>query len=62
MEALRAATIDGARYLGIDAHVGSIRSGKLADLVILNQDPREDIRHSASVHTVIKNGDAVSVP
>ncbi|MEC8194341.1 MAG: amidohydrolase family protein [Myxococcota bacterium] len=62
MEALQAATINGARYLGVDAHVGSIRPGKLADLVILDRDPRKDIRHSTSIHTVIKNGEAVSVP
>jgi imidazolonepropionase-like amidohydrolase len=62
MEALRAGTIDGARYLGMESSLGTIQAGKLADLVILNSDPREDIRNSVDIHTVIKNGEAVSTP
>jgi hypothetical protein len=62
MEALRAGTIDGARYLGMGSSLGSVQAGKLADLVILNSDPREDIRNSVDIHTVIKNGEAVSTP
>jgi len=62
MDALRAGTIDGARYLGLESSLGSIQAGKLADLVILNSDPREDIRNSVDIHTVIKNGETVSTP
>ncbi len=56
MEALRAATIDGARYLGMDADLGSIEKGKLADLVVLDRNPLENIRNSASITMVMLNG------
>jgi imidazolonepropionase-like amidohydrolase len=56
MEALRAATIDGARYLGMDADIGSIEKGKLADLVVLDRNPLENIRHSESISMVVLNG------
>ena len=60
MEALRAGTIDGARYLGLDGVLGSITPGKLADIIVLNADPREDIEHTTDIHLVIKNGQIVS--
>jgi imidazolonepropionase-like amidohydrolase/Tol biopolymer transport system component len=56
MEALRAATIDGARYLGLDGDIGSLEKGKLADLVVLDRNPLENVRHSDSVHMVMLNG------
>jgi imidazolonepropionase-like amidohydrolase len=56
MEALRAATIDGARYLGLDGDLGSLEKGKLADLVVLDRNPLENIRHSDSLSMVMLNG------
>jgi imidazolonepropionase-like amidohydrolase/Tol biopolymer transport system component len=55
-EALRAATLDGARYLGLDREIGSLEPGKLADLIVLDANPLEDIRNTESVRWVIANG------
>jgi imidazolonepropionase-like amidohydrolase/Tol biopolymer transport system component len=56
IEALRAATIDGARYLGMDLDVGSIEVGKLADLIVLDRNPLEDIRNTEAINLVMLNG------
>ncbi len=55
-DALRVATIEGARYLGMDAHIGSLEVGKLADLVALDGNPLEDLRNSEFVRWTMVNG------
>jgi Tol biopolymer transport system component len=56
VEVIRAATIDGARFMGLDTQVGSITSGKLADLVVLNGNVLEDIRQSTNIAFVMQGG------
>jgi len=56
VEVLRAATIDGARIVGIDADLGSLETGKLADLVVLDANPLEDIRNTESIAYVMQDG------
>jgi hypothetical protein len=56
LEAIRAATINGARALGLDGELGSLEQGKLADLIVLDRNPLENIRNSESIGMVMVNG------
>ncbi len=55
-QALRTATINGARVMGKAAAYGSIEKGKVADLVLLDKNPLENISHTQNIHTVIFGG------
>ncbi len=55
-QALRCATLNGAKYLGMDHQIGSLEAGKLADLIVLDQNPLDNIRHSESVRYTMVNG------
>lgn len=56
MEALRAATINGALYLGLDKDLGSLEAGKLADVIVIDGNPLEKIRDSERVQYTVANG------
>lgn len=54
--ALRVASLDGATFLGAQEDIGSIRAGKLADLIVLNSNPLENIRNTTDMLYVMKGG------
>jgi imidazolonepropionase-like amidohydrolase/Tol biopolymer transport system component len=56
LEALRAGTLAGAQYLGLDRDLGSLEAGKLADLVVLDKNPLDDIQNTESIALVVQNG------
>ena len=53
---LKVATLLGAEALGLSKDLGSIVKGKIADLVVLEKNPLENIRHTNTVELVVKNG------
>jgi len=55
-DALRAATINAARMIGRETEFGTVEAGKAADLVVLDADPRADIRNVARIHRTFKGG------
>ncbi|GIT52822.1 MAG: hypothetical protein Ct9H300mP15_30350 [Gemmatimonadota bacterium] len=55
-EALQIATIIGADALGLDNDLGSLEVGKLADLVVLDENPLDDLHNTNTVRWVMKNG------
>ncbi|MCB2067256.1 MAG: PD40 domain-containing protein, partial [Erythrobacter sp.] len=58
LQALQMATINPARSLGMDSEIGSLEVGKLADLVIIDGNPLENIRDTERVETVVLGGRA----
>jgi len=56
LQALQAATIMGAEALGIQKDVGSVEPGKIADLIILNKNPLDDIHNTREIRYVMKDG------
>lgn len=56
LEAIRAATLNGANYLGMEKDLGSLEVGKLADFIVLSKNPLEDISNSKTVRYTVANG------
>ncbi len=58
MEALVAATRNGAKVIGVEDQLGTVEAGKLADLLILTANPLDDIQNIRKIETIIYKGKA----
>ena len=56
MEALRFGTLNGAKALGMDRDIGSLEVGKLADLVVLDANPLDNLRNTTAIAYTVANG------
>jgi len=56
LEALRVASLHGAHFLGAEQDIGSLEAGKLADLLVLNANPLDNIRNTMDILYVMKGG------
>jgi imidazolonepropionase-like amidohydrolase/Tol biopolymer transport system component len=56
LQAIRCATLNGANYIGMDDQIGSLEKGKLADLIVMDKNPLDDIRNTESIRYVMING------
>jgi imidazolonepropionase-like amidohydrolase len=55
-DALRVATIKGCEALGLDKDLGTLEVGKLADILIMNDNPLDNLRNTNTLTHVVKNG------
>ena len=56
IEAIKAATINGAKFLEVDDFYGSLKTGKSGDLLILNENPLEDITATQDISRMVLQG------
>ena len=59
-EALRAATLEPAKFFGIEKTLGSVDAGKDADLVLLNANPLTEISNTLKIESVVVKGKLVT--
>ena len=59
LQAIEAATVRPAQFLGIEDQMGTIEVGKRADLVLLSQNPLDDIRNTRRIDRVISKGKVI---
>ena len=59
-EALQAATLNPARFLGMQLDLGTVQVGKLADLVLLDGSPLDDMANLGKIWAVVQNGKLLS--
>jgi imidazolonepropionase-like amidohydrolase len=59
LQAIEAATVRPAQFLGIEDQMGTIEVGKRADLVLLSQNPLDDIRNTRRIDRVISKGTVI---
>lgn len=62
MEALQSATLNAAQFFGEERTSGTIEAGKLADLILLDGDPLQNISNTKKIHAVITQGRLISAP
>lgn len=55
-DALRSATLNPAKFLGAADSLGTVETGKVADLVLLDRNPLTDIRNTRRIRAVVLNG------
>jgi imidazolonepropionase-like amidohydrolase len=56
LEALQTATLNPAKFLGLEADLGTVEKGKIADLVVLDANPLDDIHNTQKIHAVVLAG------
>jgi imidazolonepropionase-like amidohydrolase len=59
LEVIKIATRNGAQALGIEEDVGTIESGKQADMIVLSDNPLDDISNTKKIEAVINNGQLI---
>ena len=63
-DTIKAATLNGAKALGVDEITGSLEAGKSADLLVLDKNPLDDIKNisTSSMNIIMKEGETVLRP
>ncbi len=56
LDIIKMGTLHGARMLGTEDSLGTLEEGKIADMILLNQNPLTSIENTLDIHTVFKNG------